>query len=126
MKTALHSISYSGLIPGQYALSLHPFIDKAADLGFDGVMLAGKRILVTGVVTRESIAYAVAERAQRHGAEIVLTGFGRGLSLTRRVAQRLPQGAEVLELEGWDPVSLSMPDYLKEHQLRLVRDNEAQ
>lgn len=34
--------------------------------------------------------------------------------------------AEVLELEGWDPVSLTMPDYLKEHQLRLVRDNEAQ
>ena len=30
-------------------------------------MLAGKRILVTGVVTRDSIAYHVAERAQRAG-----------------------------------------------------------
>jgi enoyl-[acyl-carrier protein] reductase I len=66
-------------------------------------MLAGKRILVTGVVTRESIAYSVAERAQRLGAEVVLTGFGRGLSLTRRVAQRLPDTPEVLELDVNDP-----------------------
>jgi enoyl ACP reductase len=66
-------------------------------------MLAGKRIVVTGVVTRESIAYAVAERSQRLGAEIVLTGFGRGLSLTRRVAQRLPEPPEVLELDVNDP-----------------------
>jgi len=44
MKTALHSVSYSGLIPGhQVRLSLSEFIDKAADLGFAGVMLAGKR-----------------------------------------------------------------------------------
>jgi enoyl-[acyl-carrier protein] reductase I len=66
-------------------------------------MLSGKRILITGVVTRESIAYAVAERAQALGAEIVLTGFGRGLALTRRVARRLPDPPEVLELDVNDP-----------------------
>jgi enoyl-[acyl-carrier protein] reductase I len=66
-------------------------------------MLAGKRILVTGVVTRESIAYAVAERAQELGAEVVLTGFGRGLALTRRVARRLPQPPAVLELDVNEP-----------------------
>jgi enoyl-[acyl-carrier protein] reductase I len=67
------------------------------------MLLAGKRILITGVVTRESIAFAVAERAQRLGAEVILTGFGRGLSLTRRVARRLPEPAEVLELDVNDP-----------------------
>ena len=35
------------------------------------------RLLVTGGLTRGSIAYAVAERAQQEGAEVVLTGFGR-------------------------------------------------
>jgi enoyl ACP reductase len=67
------------------------------------MLLAGKRILVTGVVTRESIAFGVAERCQALGAELVLTGFGRGLSLTRRVAKRLPREAEVLELDVNDP-----------------------
>jgi len=39
--------------------------------------LEGKRLLLTGVMTKRSIAYAVAERAQKEGAEVVLTGFGR-------------------------------------------------
>jgi enoyl-[acyl-carrier protein] reductase I len=69
-------------------------------------MLARKRILVTGVVTRESIAYEVAERAQRLGAEIVMTGFGRGLALTRRVARRLPDPPDVLELDVNEPSHL--------------------
>jgi sugar phosphate isomerase/epimerase len=38
----LHSVSYAGLW-GQASLSLEPFIAKAADLGFDGVMLMAKR-----------------------------------------------------------------------------------
>ncbi len=38
----LHSISYSGSW-GQQFLTVEEFIDKAADLGFDGVMLAAKR-----------------------------------------------------------------------------------
>ena len=40
-------------------------------------MLDGKKLLITGVVTRDSIAYHVAERAQRSGAEVALTGFGQ-------------------------------------------------
>src|SRR6202034_971163 len=40
---------------------------------------------------------------QEEGAEILLTGFGRGLSLTRRVAKRLPQTPDVLELDVADP-----------------------
>lgn len=62
-------------------------------------LLAGKRILVTGVLTDDSIAYGIAELAQKEGAEIVLTGAGRGLSLTKRVAKHLPSPPDVLELD---------------------------
>jgi meromycolic acid enoyl-[acyl-carrier-protein] reductase len=62
-------------------------------------LLAGKRILVTGVVTRSSIAYHVAERAQQLGAEVLLTSFGRARRLTERAAAQLPASVEVLELD---------------------------
>jgi len=62
-------------------------------------LLAGKRLLITGVLTDDSLAFGVAELAQREGARIVLTGAGRGLSLTRRVARKLPDPPDVLELD---------------------------
>src|SRR5206468_9416982 len=62
-------------------------------------MLDGKKLLITGVVTRDSIAYHVAERAQRAGAEVALTGFGRARRLTERAARTLPEPADVLELD---------------------------
>ncbi len=62
-------------------------------------LLDGKRILVTGVLTDDSLAYAVARLAQQQGAQMVLTGAGRGLSLTRRVAKHLPAPPEVLALD---------------------------
>ena len=61
--------------------------------------LSGKRILITGVVTRHSIAFAVAETAQRQGAEVLLTGFGRSRRMTSRAAARLPSPPEVIELD---------------------------
>jgi enoyl ACP reductase len=63
------------------------------------VLLEGKRLLITGVLTRGSIAYSVAERAQRHGADVVLTGFGRTRRMTERAAAKLPSPPEVLELD---------------------------
>ncbi len=66
-------------------------------------MLAGKRLLITGVLTRGSIAYSVAERAQQEGAEIVLTGFGRTRRMTERAAARLPEPPDVLELDVNNP-----------------------
>jgi meromycolic acid enoyl-[acyl-carrier-protein] reductase len=62
-------------------------------------MLKGKRLLITGVLTNGSIAYAVAERAQEAGAEIVLTGFGRTRRMTERSAKGLPSPPDVLELD---------------------------
>jgi enoyl-[acyl-carrier protein] reductase I len=63
------------------------------------VILDGKRILITGVVNRRSIAFAIAEQAQLQGAEVVLTSFGRVRRMTERAAARLPQPADVLELD---------------------------
>ena len=63
------------------------------------MLLTGHKLLVTGVVTRDSIAWQVARRAQEEGAEVVLTGFGRGRRLTERSARQLPQPADVLELD---------------------------
>jgi len=62
-------------------------------------ILAGKNILVTGVLTDSSIAFHIARLAQEEGAQVILTGFGRGLSLTTRIAGRLPETAPIIELD---------------------------
>ena len=62
-------------------------------------LLDGKRLLVTGVLTDASLAFQTAALAQEEGARVVLTGAGRGLSLTRRTARKLPDPPEVLELD---------------------------
>ena len=67
------------------------------------MLLDGKRILITGVLTDDSIAWHTARVAQEQGAEIVLTGFGRGMRLTERAARRLAKLPEVLELDINDP-----------------------
>ncbi|HLH28752.1 MAG TPA: enoyl-ACP reductase FabI [Acidimicrobiales bacterium] len=69
-------------------------------------LLDGKRILVTGVLTDASLAFAVARLAQSEGATLVLSGAGRGLSLTRRTARKLPGPAEVLEIDVTRPEQL--------------------
>ena len=43
MKTALHSVSYAGVWPGQARLGLEDFLERAKSLGFDAVMLMAKR-----------------------------------------------------------------------------------
>ena len=70
-------------------------------------LLQGRRLLVTGVLTDRSIAFHVAAGAQREGAEVVLTGFGRSLRLTERIARRLPAAAPVLELDVDDEGQLA-------------------
>jgi enoyl ACP reductase len=80
-----------------------------------GGLLDGKRLLVTGVITDQSIAFSVARLAQEQGATVVLTGYGR-LSLVERIAKRLPQEAPVLELDATDPAQLdSLADRVREH-----------
>jgi enoyl-[acyl-carrier protein] reductase I len=63
------------------------------------VILAGKRLLITGVITKDSIAFHAASLAQQQGASVVLTSFGRVRRLTERAAAHLPEPADVLELD---------------------------
>ena len=69
-------------------------------------LLEGRRLLITGVLTDRSIAFAAAAGALNEGAEVVLTGFGRGLRITQRIAKRLPQEVDVLELDVNEPAHL--------------------
>ncbi len=62
-------------------------------------ILQNQNILVTGVLTESSIAFHVAKIAQDEGANVVLTSFGRALSITKRIAARLPKQAPVIELD---------------------------
>jgi meromycolic acid enoyl-[acyl-carrier-protein] reductase len=67
------------------------------------MLMEGRRLLITGVLTPHSIAFAVARRAQEEGAEVLLTGFGRGMSITKRSARRLPTPPDVLDMDATDP-----------------------
>lgn len=67
------------------------------------MLLEGKKLLITGVLTDDSIAWHVARIVQEEGAEIVATGFGRGMRLTERSVGRLPEPCDVLELDINDP-----------------------
>lgn len=67
-------------------------------------ILNGKRVLITGVLTDASLAFGVAQKAIDEGADVVLTGAGRGLSLTTRTARKLKRPSsdepiEVMELD---------------------------
>ncbi len=78
-------------------------------------LLDGKRLLITGVITDSSIAFAIARLAQQEGATVVLTGYGR-MSLVERVAKRLPDPPPVVELDVQDDAHLdSLADRVREH-----------
>jgi enoyl ACP reductase len=70
------------------------------------MILAGKRLLITGVITKDSIAFHAADQAQREGAEVLLTSFGRVRRMTERAAQRLTEPVDVLELDINNPDDL--------------------
>src|SRR5918997_5019516 len=77
--------------------------------------IEGKRLLVTGVITDQSIGFAVARLAQQNGATVVLTGFGR-LSLVERIAKRLPEPPPVIELDVQNAEQLAgLADKVREH-----------
>lgn len=79
-------------------------------------ILEGKRLLITGVLTDASLAFGIAAKAQQQGATVVLTGFGRTMSLTRRIAKRLPAEAPVIELDVTSESDLAdLPSRVREH-----------
>ncbi|HAM43402.1 MAG TPA: enoyl-[acyl-carrier-protein] reductase FabI [Propionibacteriaceae bacterium] len=79
-------------------------------------ILNGKNILVAGVTMNTSIGYRVAEIAQAEGATVVVSNFGRAMSLTSRVLKRLDPEPPLLELDVTDPEHLAtLSDRLGEH-----------
>jgi enoyl-[acyl-carrier protein] reductase I len=78
-------------------------------------LLDGKRLLITGVITDQSIAFHAARIAQEEGADVVLTGYGR-LSLVERISRRLPKPAPLVELDVTNSEHLeSLADQVREH-----------
>ena len=67
------------------------------------MLLDGKKLLITGVLTDDSIAFAVAKVAQENGAEVLLTNVGRGVRLTEKVARKLPSTPDVLQMDVNNP-----------------------
>jgi enoyl-[acyl-carrier protein] reductase I len=79
-------------------------------------ILEGKKVLIAGVLTEASIAFSAAKIAQQEGATVVLSNFGRALSLCQRIAKRLPQEAPVVELDVTNAEHLStLAERLREH-----------
>jgi len=81
-------------------------------------LLADRRILVTGVLTPESIAFAVAAAAQRAGASVLLTAEPRRLRVVQRTARALPQPAEVLALDVTAAADVAAAAEAIEHRWR--------
>src|SRR5437667_4301219 len=48
---------------------------------------------------RRSIGYAIAQEVQREGAELLLTSFGRMMSITQMTAKKLDPVPEILEMD---------------------------
>jgi len=63
------------------------------------MILKDKKILITGILTDKSIAYATAQVAIENGAQVVATGFGKGLRITERIVKRLPGDIQVYEMD---------------------------
>src|ERR671924_1745750 len=63
------------------------------------MILEGKRILIAGISDRRSIGFAIAQEAQKEGAEILLTSFGRMMSITQMTAKKLDPVPEILEMD---------------------------
>lgn len=79
-------------------------------------LLTGKTVVVTGVLTDQSIAFHIARLAQEEGADVILTSFGRTMSLTRRSATRLPTEPPIVELDVTNDDDLAhFADRLGEH-----------
>ena len=70
-------------------------------------LLANHRILITGVLTDDSLAFSIAQRALEEGATVALSGAGRGMSLTKRTARKLGEVGEVIELDVTSPAQIT-------------------
>jgi enoyl-[acyl-carrier protein] reductase I len=83
-------------------------------------IVSGKKFLVTGVLTDQSIAFHIARLIQEEGGEVLLSSFGRAMSITTRIAGRLPKPAPVLELDVTNQEHLArLSSQIREHHALL-------
>ncbi len=76
VKTCLHSVSYAGFWRGQARLSVDEFLNKAKQLGFDGVMLVAKKPHVSPLDYDAAARKALRRKIDRLGLELVcLAGY---------------------------------------------------
>ncbi len=79
-------------------------------------ILDGKNLLITGVTLDTSIAFATAKVAQQEGANVIVSNFGRAMSLTGRVVRKLDPVPDVLELDVSNQEHLDgLADVLRDH-----------
>ena len=70
-------------------------------------ILSGHRLLITGVLTDDSLAFGIAQRSLEEGAEVILSGAGRGISLTRRTARKLGDVGDIVALDVTSPEEIA-------------------
>lgn len=79
-------------------------------------ILEGKNILVAGVTLDTSIGFHVARIAQQEGANVIVSNFGRAMSLTGRVIKKLDPVPPLLEVDVTNEEHLaSLADRVGEH-----------
>ena len=79
-------------------------------------ILEGKNILVAGVTLDTSIGFHVARIAQQEGANVIVSNFGRAMSLTGRVIKKLDPVPLLLEVDVTNEEHLaSLADRVGEH-----------
>ena len=84
-------------------------------------LVQGKCFLVTGVLTDQSIAFHIARLIQEEGGEVVLSSFGRAMSITQRIAGRLPRTAPVIELDVTNKAHLDgLKEAISQHHQNLM------
>src|SRR6185437_9934165 len=71
------------------------------------MILQGKRILIAGMSDRRSIGFSIAQEAQRQGAELLLTSFGRMMSITQMTAKKLDPVPDILEMDVSKPADIA-------------------
>src|SRR5260370_25343671 len=86
------------------------------------MILKGKRVLIAGMSDRRSIGFSIAQEAQRSGAEVLLTSFGRMMSITQMTAKKLDPVPEILEMDVTKPSDIASA--LKETSKRWDRSEE--
>lgn len=78
-------------------------------------MLAGKKVLITGIANDSSIAFATAAKAREHGAELMIAAYPRDFDVVSEISSQHFGSAPVVGADLTDPTSLeSLSDRIRD------------